>query len=120
MKIFLPIGERWRLKHVAVRTVFVYIMNGYVDCFIVGTECTKTQHYVLCYSYVTAVCYAKLSKTLIMLIVSGNSFTVNHFRCNCVEFYVLIVKIRKMVVIDTERKREQTRDLSRQLCSSCQ
>jgi hypothetical protein len=37
MKIFLPIGGRWRSKHVAVRTVFVYIMNGYVDCFIVAT-----------------------------------------------------------------------------------
>jgi len=28
--------------------------------------------------------------------------------------------MRKKTVIDTERKREQTRDLSRQLCTSCQ
>jgi len=26
----LPIGDRWRLKHVAVKTVFVYIMNGWL------------------------------------------------------------------------------------------
>jgi len=37
MKIFLPIGDRWRLKHVAVKTVFVFIMNGCVDCFVVAT-----------------------------------------------------------------------------------
>jgi hypothetical protein len=77
MKIFLPIGDRCRLKHVAVRTLFVYIMNGYVDCFIVDTSCNETQLYVLYYSYVTAVCYAKCSKKIIMLIVSSNLFTVN-------------------------------------------
>ena len=62
----------------------------------------------------------KKSKTLIMFIVSGNSFNVNQFRRNCVVFFVLIVNMRKKIVIDMERKREQTRDLSRQVCSSCQ
>ena len=62
----------------------------------------------------------KKSKTLIMFIVSGNSFNVNQFRRNCVVFYVLVVKIRKKIVIETERKREQTRELSPQLCTSCQ
>jgi hypothetical protein len=37
MKIFLPMGDRCRLKHVAVKTVFVFIINGSVDCFIVDT-----------------------------------------------------------------------------------
>jgi hypothetical protein len=62
----------------------------------------------------------KKSKTLIMFIVSGNSFIVNQFSRNCVVFCVLIVKIRKKIVIETERKREQTRELYRQLCRSCQ
>jgi hypothetical protein len=61
------------LKHVAVKTVFVFIMNGCVDCFIVGTECTKTQLYVPYYSYVTAVCVVKLSKTFFR-----SSLFVNH------------------------------------------
>jgi hypothetical protein len=62
----------------------------------------------------------KTSKTLIMYIVSGNSFTVSQFRRDCVVFYVLIVKIRKKIVIETERKREQIRELSRQMYTSCQ
>jgi hypothetical protein len=94
MKIFLPISDRWRLKHVAVKTVFVFNVKVCVDCFIVCTECRKTQFDVLCWC-----CDVKKSKTLIMFIVNGNSFTVNQFRCNCVVFYVLIVKIRKMIVI---------------------
>jgi len=56
------------LKHVAVRTVCVFIMKGCVDCFVVGTECRKTQLDVLCHSYVTAVCDVKISKTFISFI----------------------------------------------------
>jgi len=37
MKIFLHIGERWRLKHVAVKTVYVFIINRSVYCFIIAT-----------------------------------------------------------------------------------
>ena len=54
----------------------------------------------------------KILKNFIMFIVTGNSFNVNQFRRNCVGFYVVIVQIRKKIVIDTERKREQTGELS--------
>jgi hypothetical protein len=60
----------------------------------------------------------KKSKTIIMFIVSGNSFNVNQFRRNCVVFCVLIVEIKKKIVIETERKKEQTRELSRKVCTS--
>jgi len=56
------------LKYVAVKTAFVFIMKDCVDCFVVGTECTKTQLDVLCYSYVTVVCDVKISKTFISFI----------------------------------------------------
>jgi hypothetical protein len=67
MKIFLPVGDRWRLKHVAVKTVFVFIIKGFVDCFIVGTECRKTQLYVLCYSYKTAVFTRRYQRPVLCL-----------------------------------------------------
>ena len=55
----------------------------------------------------------KVSKTCAVFIVSGNSFNVNQFRRNCLGFYVAIVQIRERVVIDTERKSEKNRKLSR-------
>ena len=73
----------------------------------------KTQLNVLCESYIFAVCYVKISKTLIMFFFSGNSFNVSQFRSKCVGFYVVIVKIRVNIVISTERKREQATELSR-------
>jgi hypothetical protein len=41
-----------------------------------------------------------------MFIVSGNLFNVSHYRWICVGLYVVIVKIRKKTLINTERKRE--------------
>jgi len=36
MNSFLSLGEYLWLKHVAVRTQFVFIINGCIDCFILG------------------------------------------------------------------------------------
>jgi hypothetical protein len=65
------------------------------------------------YSYIFPVCDVKVSKTFIMFIVNGNSFNVNQFRRNGVVVYVLVLQIWKKVVMDTERQKEQTGELSR-------
>jgi hypothetical protein len=48
--------------------------------------------------------YVKISKTVTVFMVSGNSFNMNQFRRNCVVFFVLIVNIMQKIVKDKERK----------------
>ena len=72
IKIFLHLVDCSTFKHIAVKIVFVFIINNCVDCFILALNVRK-------HNGISSVCYATISKTCIVFIATENSLNVREF-----------------------------------------